>query len=352
MTARDERAVTVTRGVPLLSIVVPAYNSEAYLARCLDSLLGVTEQIEVIVVDDGSTDGTAALAGRYADRHPGTVRVLSQPNGGHGGAITTGLAAARGLYLKVVDSDDWLDQEALVEMLATLRRLVEDGAAVDLLIANFVYEKAGRRSKRAVRYTSVLPTGRVFGWAATGRFRTGQYLLMHALVYRTAVLRGSGLRLPEHTFYVDNLYAFVPLAQVHSLYYLDVDLYRYFIGRSDQSVHEAVMLRRLDQQLRVNRLMLAHLQEVREVEPALHRYLVHYAEIICAVSSIMLVRRGTPEALADRAALWAELRAEDPWLYRQVRYTHVGHLANLPGRMGRSVSMASYRAAQRVVGFN
>ena len=250
---------------PLLSVVVPSYNSQDYLDRCLDTLVGAGSELEIIVVDDGSTDGTAALAQTYVDRFPGAVVLVSKPNGGHGSAINTGLARARGRYLKVVDSDDWVDETALAQVLDTLRGFATSGSDVDLVVSNFVYEKVGKRRKVAVRYRNALPRGRVFSWSQTRRFRKRQYLLMHSMIYRTGLLREVGLELPEHTFYVDNLYAFVPLARVRSAYYLDVDLYRYFIGREDQSVHESVMLRRLDQQLRVNWMMLRHLRS-SEVE--------------------------------------------------------------------------------------
>lgn len=337
---------------PLLTVVVPAYDAEAYLARALDSLVGFGPDLEVIVVDDGSSDGTAVLAHEYVDRFPGLVRLLRKPNGGHGSAINAGLDHARGDYLKVVDADDWLDREALAEVLATLRGFRTGGQEVDLLVANFVYEKVGKRTKTAVRYAGALPRGRVITWDRTRTFAKRQYLMMHALTYRTAVLREVGLRLPEHTFYVDNLYALVPLHRVRTLYYLDVDLYRYFIGRADQSVQESVMLRRLDQQLRVNWLMLEHVSRTPVADRRLRRYLLHYVEIICAVSSILLIRAGTPESLAEKDRLWERLRAADPWLYRRVRWSALGQISNLPGAAGRRVSVLAYRVAQRAIGFS
>lgn len=337
---------------PVLSVVVPAYNAEAYLSRALDSLVGFGPDVEVLVVDDGSTDGTAALAREYVDRFPGEVRLLSKPNGGHGSAINTGLEHARGTYLKVVDADDWLDRDALTDVLATLTGFVSRGTEVDLLVTNFVYEKQGKKIKTAVRYFGALPRRRVIGWSGTRRFAKRQYLMMHALTYRTAVLREAGLRLPEHTFYVDNLYAFVPLSHVSSLYYLDVDLYRYFIGRADQSVQESVMLRRIDQQLRVNWMMLDHVSGTTVPNRQLRRYLLHYVEIVCAVSSILLIRSGTRESLAAKDRLWSELRRQDPWLYRKVRWSVLGQITNLPGRAGRRVSVLAYRVAQRAIGFS
>lgn len=340
-----------------LTVVVPCYNSAAYLGRCLDSLLATADlsDVEVVVVDDGSWDETGAIADRYAARRPDVVRVARRENGGHGAAITTGLGLARGRYIKVVDSDDWVDPEAYATLLDTLRDLDRRAEDVDLVVTNYVYEKADRRRRAAVRYTDVLPTGRVIGWDEVGRFRASQYLLMHALVYRTDLLRECGLRLPEHTFYVDNLYAYIPLSHVRRLFYLDVDLYRYFIGREDQSVNESVMISRIDQQLRVNRLMVDHLVATRsapQVPRALRRYLVHYAEIICVVSSVLLLRAGTRDALARKEEFWAALREADRGLYRRLRLGLMGQLVHLPGRPGRGVSVLAYKAAQRAVGFN
>ena len=337
---------------PLLSVVVPAYNAESHLARALESLMGFAGELEVVVVDDGSTDGTAALATEYVDRFPSQVRLVRKPNGGHGSAINTGVGHAIGTYVKVVDADDWLDREALARVLEALRDLIEGDRAVDLLVSNFVYEKVGKRTKTAVRYARALPRGRVLTWSQTHRFAKRQYLMMHALTYRTEVLREVGLRLPDHTFYVDNLYALVPLHHVRTLFYLDVDLYRYFIGRPDQSVRESVMLQRLDQQLRVNWMMLEHVTRTPVSERRLRRYLLHHVEIICAVSSILLIRAGTPADLREKDRLWAGMRAHNRRLYRKVRWSALGQITNLPGRTGRKVSVLAYRVAQRAIGFN
>ncbi len=339
----------------LLTFVVPCFNSEDYVARCLDSLPTGDGDVEVLVVDDGSTDGTASIVDSYAARLAGTVRVIHQPNGGHGAAINTGVRQAAGRYLKIVDSDDWLDGNGCLAVLAMLRRLVADRQDVDALVSNFVYEKVGKRRKTAVRYRGVLPTGRVFAWDEVGEFGRKQYILMHSLIYRVELLRECGLRLPEHTFYVDNLYAYVPLARVRRLFYLDVDLYRYYIGRPDQSVNEAVMLRRVYQYLRITRMMVTHLGRAwadPAVPPALSRYLLHYAEIVCAASSVLLTRAGTATARADKDRFWASLHDENPWLYRRLRRGALGRLSNLPGRPGRGISLLAYRATKRVVGFS
>ncbi|PZR53861.1 glycosyl transferase [Xylanimonas oleitrophica] len=342
----------------LLTVVVPSYNSAAYLHRCLDSLVGDgtdVADVEVLIVDDGSWDETPAIGARYAERYPGVVRVVSKPNGGHGSAVNTGVDHAQGLYLKVVDSDDWLDAAAFARLREALRGFAGDPQAPDMVVTNYVYENVDRRRRAAVRYTEALVPGRTVTWDQVGRFRKSQYMLMHSLVYRTGLLRESGLRLPEHTFYVDNLYAFVPLVHVRRLHYLDVDLYRYFIGRSDQSVNETVMISRVDQQLRVNRMMMEHLSAVRSdprVPRALRRYLLHYVGIVCVVSSMLLIRAGTRDAIAQKDRFWRELRQADEALYWRLRLSVMGQLVNLPGRPGREVSVLAYKAAQRALGFN
>lgn len=336
-----------------LSIVVPCFNSADYLERCVDSLLAAGGRgLEIVIVDDGSTDATGALADGYQERYPELVRVIHTPNGGHGSAVNAGIDAAGCRYLRVVDSDDWVDPDALSRLLQTLAELDAGVDRPDLVVTDFVYEKAGRRHKRTVRYGNALPRRRVIGWQETRRFRHGQYMLMHALTYRTQLLRDTGYRLPAHTFYVDNLFASVPLARVRSLYYLDETLYHYAIGRPDQSVNEAVMLRRLDQQLRVTDLMREELPADGSVHPNLRRYLLHYFGIVCAVTSLMMIRSGTERDLSRKRALWSALRDEHPTVYDRVRRSMVGHIINLPGRAGRRTTVTAYQVARWVVGFN
>lgn len=335
---------------PLLTIVVPAYDAADYLDRACGPLEQFSEGLEVIVVDDGSSDDTAAIADGYAARRPDLFRVIHQANRGHGGAIDAGLTAAVGTYVKVLDADDWLDPDALVTLLATLARLERDGG-VDAVVTNYVHERVGRRP-RTTRYASVMPAGRVFDWDDVGRFGARQYLMMHALVYRTSLVRASGITLPEHTFYVDNLFVVTPLSHSRRLFYLDVNLYRYFIGREDQSVNDAVMVRRVDQQVRVNRLVLDALPAPGTVPAGLHAYLVHHVEVLCGITSVMLVRAGTPEHLRMRESFWRDIKRESPWVYTRLRRGVIGTSSNLPGSTGRQMSLLAYRFARRVVGFS
>lgn len=340
---------------PLLTIVVPAYGAEDYLHRALDPLLTSRGGVEVVIVDDGSQDGTGAIADAYAATRPDLFRVVHQLNKGHGGAINTGIDHARGRYLKVLDADDWLAAPALAEVVRLLGELEQDGG-VDALLTDYVHERQGR-SSRSARFDDVFPAGRVFGWEDTAAFGTRQYLMMHAIIYRTEMLRTVGLRLPEHTFYVDNLYVVTPLRAVRRMYYLPRPLYRYAIGREGQSVQADVMLRRIDQQLRVNRLALQMLPSAQDVAdgsvPAeLHDALLHYVQGVCAVTFATLARGGTPHHLQLREGLWQDVRTQVPELYGRMRRSVVGVGSNLPGHAGRQVTSLAYRVARRVVGFS
>ena len=135
----------------LLSFVVPCYNSESYMKNCIHSLLTGGREVEIIIVDDGSTDGTADISDKYAEDYPELVKVVHQENGGHGEAVNTGLRHASGLFFKVVDSDDWVSISAYKEILKTIEKLAGERQLVDMLISTFVYEKDGARHKKAMR---------------------------------------------------------------------------------------------------------------------------------------------------------------------------------------------------------
>lgn len=338
-----------------ITFVVPCFNSADYMDHCISSLLTGSDDTEIIIVNDGSTkDNTAKKADDWAARYPDTIKVIHQENKGHGGAVMAGLRAASGVYLKVVDSDDWLDRPALNLVLSKLRHFISTGSPIDLVIANYVYEHTYTGTQKVIRYRGALPQNRVFTWNETRPFGPGQNILMHSAIYRTQVLRDSGVDLPEHTFYVDNIFVYVPLPYVQTLYYLPVNLYRYFIGREDQSVNESVQIKRLDQQMRVTRIMV---DAVKLPEGAGNRklaaYMANYLGLIVAASSMFALLAGTPEALEDRRKMWEHIDSVDKELKVHLGFRQPLVLgANLPGMAGRKASLALYRLAQKLYRFN
>lgn len=339
----------------LLTVAIPCYNSEGYMRKCVESLLPGGEDVEIIIVDDGSSDGTAAIADEYSLRYPKIVKAVHKENGGHGSAVNTGLANASGLFFKVVDSDDWVKETPYRQILATLREFAGSEKVLDMLISNFVYEKEGEKKNKVMRYRYALPQEELFSWKDVRHFRKGQYILMHSAIFRTKLLRDCGLTLPEHTFYVDNLFVFEPLPYVKNMYYMDVNFYRYYIGREGQSVNEQIMISRIDQQLAVNRLMIDYMTEKKAMAKSsrkLYSYMMNYLEIITTVSSIMLIRGGSEEHLQKKKELWEYLKKKDRVLYTRLRYGLLGNSMNLPGKGGRKISIEGYRLCQRFFKFN
>ena len=354
----------------LLSVAIPCYNSQDYMDKAVKCLLAGGEDVEIIIVDDGSSDDTAEIADGYARKYPTIVKSVHQANGGHGEAVNTGIKNATGTFFKVLDSDDWFKEEAYLQVLERLKELVSEGTVVDMFVCNFVYEKEGKKHKKVMTYGSAFPKEQVFTWDDVRVFKPGQYILMHSVIYRTKLLKDCGLTLPAHTFYVDNIFVFEPLAFVKTMYYMDVNLYRYYIGRADQSVNEAVMISRVDQQIKVNKLMIDYMAKLRgrSIEPQSEnsasqrlpkslkkkqeRYMLSYLDIMMTISSILLIKAGSEEALSKKKELWNYLKNTDPGDYIRLRFSLCGTNMNLPGKGGRKISVMEYKIAQRFVGFN
>ena len=341
-------------GSKVITFAIPCYNSAEYMDKCIESLLPCGEDIEIIIVNDGSTkDNTAEKADEWQERYPGIIRAIHKENGGHGSAVNTGLANATGRYYKVVDSDDWLDEEAMKPIMTYLRRQCELEHATDMVVGNYVYEKVYEGTRTVMRYDNVFPQGREFTWADTKHFRASQYLLMHSVIYRTEMLREMGLQLPEHCFYVDNIFVYVPLPKVKSIRYFDVDMYRYFIGREDQSVNESVMMSRIDQQLRITRVMIDSVRIPEDVpDSRLLKYMESYLSMMMCICSVFLRMQNTRESKQKLDNIWQYLHVVDSDLYSRIRHNILNVGMNLPGEAGRRIGIAGYHVAQKIFKFN
>ena len=337
----------------ILTIAIPSYNSMDYMRNCIESLLPGGEDVEILIVDDGSKDETPAIADEYEAKYPGIIRAIHQENGGHGEAVNAGIRNATGLYFKVVDSDDWVDAEAYQKILAFLKEAVKEEEPLDMLLSNYVYEKVGAKHKKVIQYHSILPENRYFGWEEIGHFHASQNILMHSVIYRTQLLKDCGLQLPKHTFYVDNLYIFEPMIHVKKLMYLNVDLYHYYIGREGQSVNEKTMMKRIDQQMLVNRTLIQFFSENRkELPPQMYRFLFQYLDMMMCVASSICVVSKDKELYKKKKELWKYLKDTDAELYKELRTTLFGITFNLHGPTGRWFARTGYRLFQKLFGFN
>ncbi len=338
----------------LITFTVPCYNSAEYMRHCIETLLTAGDEAEILIINDGSQkDNTAEIADEYAAKYPNIVRAIHQENGGHGEGVNQGIRNAEGLYFKVVDSDDWLDTIALKRVMDRIRSFVREGKQVDLFLCNYVYEHP-EGPGHIMKYGNVFPKNRICTWDDIRPFNPSQYLMMHSVIFRTKVIRASGVVLPKHTFYVDNLFLYAPLPLCKNLYYMDENLYRYFIGRPDQSVQENVMLKRIDQQYRVTMLVIDffNMSAIQRQSKKLARVIYHHIALMVTVTAVYLQMANTPEKLQMCKTMWQRIKEKDPILYRHMKYASMSFFTTFPGKAGRQISMGGYKIAKKLFGFN
>lgn len=220
----------------LLSVIVPMYNSHAYIKKCLDSFRlheNGMERVELIVVDDGSTDGCGKLVEEYIQKYPHKIQLLRKENGGHGSAINAGVASCRGKYIKVVDADDWVLAEGMKRILDILPQL----GWADVVVTGYQIYDIEKQCVQTVLppldqgYRFFTMDEMVKQWR---RYR--RLFWLHGMIYRTSFYRQMCKKLPEKVFYEDNFFVAVPCGCAKSICYIPQLFYVYRVGDSSQSV--------------------------------------------------------------------------------------------------------------------
>lgn len=332
--------------IKLISFIVPSYNSEAYLNRCIDTLLFDLDKIEIIIVNDGSKDRTLKIAKEYKAKYPKTVSVIDKQNGGHGSGVNAGLANATGLYFKVVDSDDWLETDNAKYLLDTIERHAKEGVSPDLYITDFLYNKLDEGKSYRRTYKENFPIEKIIDWNhLIHKFSYSSTLLMHSLVYKTSVLKESNMVLPEHTFYVDNIVSYLPLPHTKSLYYIEKVVYQYYIGREDQSIQRHNIIRRYEQQIRVFKvIMYAYTyQDLQHMPKGLKRYMKHALMDMMIITQMFTTGKYTSQRKTDLKNLWSELKQYDRMMYKFLKYRSYNTIVSfLPFRLKGFIMLQSY----------
>ena len=330
-----------------ISFVVPCYNSAAYMEKCINSLLAGKEDVEIIIVDDGSKDDTGKIADKYAVEYPSIVKAIHQPNGGHGEGINTGLKVATGKYFKVVDSDDWVDKRALKSILKRVKKIDSD-----LIIMNYVYTYTDGRPNQTINFSNVFKNDEEMTWDEIGKFKTTQYLSLHSLMYKKSVLDKTNIKLPKHISYEDNLFIYLPFINTKTIFYLDVDFYRYFIGRPDQSVQEESLIKKSSQQVLVTKLV-CNAYDLDTVEnKKLRKMMYRECVFLMGIAVVFTRLKFTKEAEAEYKQLWQDVKEGNPKLYKKMRIFSLAGLMSIPGPIGRAFGVGAYRFAHKLVKFN
>ena len=218
----------------LLTIAVPSYNAEKYLRKCLTSFLenDCLPYLDIIVVDDGSTDSTARIGEEFAERYPDTFRCLKKENGGHGSGINASFPLSRGKYFKVVDADDWVITENLPSLLAQLK-----DSKADVLLAPFHTVDMLSGEKRAYSIEGPEP-GRLYSMDEIARWypAAAGWFSFHSVFYRRDFYEKLHIELSEKIFYEDTEYSVLPSANAQTVEIAKFFFYQYMIGNADQSV--------------------------------------------------------------------------------------------------------------------
>lgn len=334
----------------LLSITVPCYNSQDYMEKCIESLLVGGERVEIIIIDDGSTDKTGEIADKYASEYPNIVKVIHQENGGHGEGINQGVKHASGTYFKVVDSDDTLSKDfnKFLDALA----ICERNGGVDLAISNYYYVHTDGIGDRSIDYSNVLPQWRIFEWDETKRFRLHQMLTIHSCTFRTDILKNWNEPLPKKVFYEDNLMICKNLPSVNKMYYFPCDLYRYWIGRPDQSVQEAAMKKRYTHQILVTEKSFIACDLDNISNKKLKNYLRHELFMMFGIATTFARLNKSKESDADLEKMWDNCKNHNKKWGRYFRHRTPLAFINIKGKFGRWFSNFIYHLANKVVRFN
>lgn len=284
----------------IISFVVPCYNSEAYMKQCVDALLKAGHDVEIIIVNDGSSDCTGAIADDYLFHYPHRVRVIHQSKKGYGSSVNTGLKSAKGVYFKIVDPQDFIEERSLIKLLAKLKDQYRRGILLDLIVTNYLDVKKKRRSFRGS-----FPTNKVFSWQDVKRYRTFHFMFLQGLTFSTHILKDKSFLLQEDLPFTKELLACQSLHLMKHIYYMDIDLYHQRVNQK-QDFHE-------DQILAAYLLVLnAHLVEAKLISTKLYFYLIKHLSFVIHSTTQMLGE--------NKAMLWQFIKTYDLNVYRHLRW--------------------------------
>jgi glycosyltransferase involved in cell wall biosynthesis len=304
-----------------LTIAIPTYNAEKYLPVCLDSFCvpEVLEDIEVLVINDGSKDRSEAVAEEYCRKYPGTFRVITKENGGHGSGINCGIANAVGKYFKVVDADDWVDQEAFVNLVSWLKKTDSDLVYTGFYWAFDRGEASVQEFERKAEFTEPF-SGVIYKKEYSfDEIAERAYIKMHNMTIRTSILADNGIHIDEHCFYVDTEYISYPIPYVEKVSFLEDFVYQYRIGSSGQSVSMEKMKQNEQHYEKVLTSLFAFYRKLgREISCSgpKKKYLENlFARIVAGKYKIMLSQKASRETKEQMIAFDRKLKEEYPAIY-------------------------------------
>ena len=346
----------------LLTLIIPSYNMEALLPKCLGSLVGEEmngdwrQGLEVLVVNDGSKDRTSEIAHDFELRYQEVVKVIDKPNGHYGSCVNAGLKAASGVWVKMLDADDYFDSAVLAEYMGLLQELYEKGETPDLVLTEFQSEDPEGKVRKYYGKWGY-PVGRTFDMEEFNRHHFD--LFMHSLTYRTEMLRAIDYRQFEGIMYTDLQWAFKPMAAVGSARYFPKVLYHYLVGREGQSVDPKVHAKTIWMR---KKILMAAAQDYAGLcasVPAANQTYLKYWMDVCFLNlyNACIFENPCDESDKDLAEVDELLKTAAPEIYeklgeleisRRLRFRYVR--AWRRSKSSRSLAFRLFNAYQRLVG--
>lgn len=299
----------------ILSVSIASYNVEKYIRKALDSCCvpEIMDRLEVLVVNDGSTDSTLEIAREYETKYPGTFRVIDKKNGGYGSTVNASIKAATGRYFRLLDGDDWFDREGLVSFIEEL-----SGAEEDMIIAQFkrVFEEDGHEE---IRNEAEDIHEKIVHFDQLGDH---EWFTMHAISYRTKILQENGVRLTEHCFYTDQEYDLLPLPWVDTVRIFPQVVYCYRIGRGEQSVSPEGLEKHYNDQTIVLKRLYTVYPNVGEKKTAKDKYIFNYFVLRTFLQiKVFLVISKSEKHRRELINFLNYLKREQPLIYRELLRT-------------------------------
>lgn len=225
----------------ILSIIIPTFNVEKYLDQCLTSLSNLKkyQDVEVLIINDGSTDNSAEIAERYIQESPGLFKLFNKSNGGYGSVLNFGIRNAEGKYIRVLDSDDWFNQNVIDDYINAVRNTTADILATEFTMLNMTTGK-----NRHISFPTTICENQVYNFEDICNYA---FIAMHMLTIRKELYTENRIFIDENTFYTDLEFVVFPLEFIKTIEYKRIDLYQYRIGIPGQSVsHEGWFKHRKD----------------------------------------------------------------------------------------------------------
>lgn len=312
-----------------LTLIIPTYNMEKYLRKCLDSVIinddRVFETLEVLVVIDGSKDSSSSIAHEYQDRYPHVFKTIDKDNGNYGSCINRGLIEAKGKYVKVLDADDSFNTNVLQETLLLLEKL-----DVDLVLTDHVAVRPN--GTRILRQSYNLPTNSIFTIKKLSK-RMREYICMHDIIYKLQNLKSINYFQTEGISYTDQEWLFLPMTNIHSIWYFPKPLYKYLLGREGQTMDNSAMVKMMSHNILGFKTMLKEYQTIKAPQSEYYTY-IHERLLLRAHLIYFMYLTNSQLDLSELTCFDEYIKNEDKDVYNalgaygvshRVNYKYIGH---------------------------